>query len=129
MLDIISCQLQLIRVALKFEVVRADLAATNVVQNRTIPRMQRCDFNGRGRMYGSLGWGLAMFIIGIALDNSTYIPGLILFVLFFKHYVFCRPTRLVASSPLCLGLDGYCSREVNCPIHTLTRYTFHGGMT
>lgn len=26
-------------------------------------------------MFGSLGWGLAMFFIGIALDHSTAFPG------------------------------------------------------
>lgn len=26
-------------------------------------------------MFGSLGWGLAMFFVGIALDHSTAFPG------------------------------------------------------
>lgn len=31
---------------------------------------QRIDLYGRQRMFGSLGWGLAMFIVGILLDKS-----------------------------------------------------------
>lgn len=33
------------------------------------------DHYGRQRMFGSLGWGLAMFFVGIALDHSTAFPG------------------------------------------------------
>lgn len=29
---------------------------------------------GHQRMFGSLGWGLAMFFVGIALDHSTAFP-------------------------------------------------------
>ena len=29
------------------------------------------DHYGRQRMFGSIGWGLAMFFVGIALDHST----------------------------------------------------------
>ncbi|XP_064471593.1 major facilitator superfamily domain-containing protein 6-like [Ornithodoros turicata] len=32
------------------------------------------DNYGRQRMFGSLGWGLAMFFVGIALDHSTSFP-------------------------------------------------------
>ncbi|XP_063878953.1 major facilitator superfamily domain-containing protein 6-like isoform X1 [Scylla paramamosain] len=32
------------------------------------------DHYGRQRMFGSLGWGLAMFFVGIALDHSTAFP-------------------------------------------------------
>ncbi|XP_076678331.1 major facilitator superfamily domain-containing protein 6 jef isoform X3 [Andrena cerasifolii] len=32
------------------------------------------DRYGHQRMFGSLGWGLAMFFVGIALDNSTAFP-------------------------------------------------------
>lgn len=32
------------------------------------------DNYGRQRMFGSLGWGLAMFFVGMALDNSTTFP-------------------------------------------------------
>lgn len=32
------------------------------------------DNYGRQRMFGSLGWGLAMFFVGIALDQSTAFP-------------------------------------------------------
>ena len=27
---------------------------------------------GKQRMFGSLGWGIAMFIVGIALDQSNF---------------------------------------------------------
>ncbi|XP_018028262.1 major facilitator superfamily domain-containing protein 6 isoform X2 [Hyalella azteca] len=30
---------------------------------------------GKQRMFGSLGWGLAMFVVGIALDQSVSFPG------------------------------------------------------
>ncbi|GLG96302.1 Major facilitator superfamily domain-containing protein 6-like isoform x1 protein [Gryllus bimaculatus] len=33
------------------------------------------DRYGHQRMFGSLGWGLAMFFVGIALDHSTAFPG------------------------------------------------------
>lgn len=33
------------------------------------------DQYGSQRMFGSLGWGLAMFFVGIALDHSTAFPG------------------------------------------------------
>ncbi|XP_045613661.1 major facilitator superfamily domain-containing protein 6 [Procambarus clarkii] len=33
------------------------------------------DHYGRQRMFGSLGWGLSMFFVGIALDHSTAFPG------------------------------------------------------
>ena len=29
---------------------------------------------GRQRMFGSLGWGLAMFFVGMALDHATTFP-------------------------------------------------------
>lgn len=32
------------------------------------------DRYGHQRMFGSLGWGLAMFFVGIALDHSTSFP-------------------------------------------------------
>jgi hypothetical protein len=32
------------------------------------------DKYGHQRMFGSLGWGLAMFFVGIALDQSTAFP-------------------------------------------------------
>lgn len=32
------------------------------------------DTYGHQRMFGSLGWGLAMFFVGIALDHSTAFP-------------------------------------------------------
>lgn len=32
------------------------------------------DKYGHQRMFGSLGWGLAMFFVGIALDHSTSFP-------------------------------------------------------
>lgn len=32
------------------------------------------DRYGHQRMFGSLGWGLAMFFVGIALDHSTAFP-------------------------------------------------------
>lgn len=32
------------------------------------------DSYGHQRMFGSLGWGLAMFFVGIALDHSTSFP-------------------------------------------------------
>lgn len=32
------------------------------------------DHYGHQRMFGSLGWGLAMFFVGIALDHSTAFP-------------------------------------------------------
>lgn len=32
------------------------------------------DYYGRQRMFGSLGWGLAMFVVGIALDHSLAFP-------------------------------------------------------
>lgn len=32
------------------------------------------DKYGHQRMFGSLGWGLAMFFVGIALDHSTAFP-------------------------------------------------------
>lgn len=33
------------------------------------------DNYGKQRMFGSLGWGLAMFFVGMALDQSTTFPG------------------------------------------------------
>ncbi|XP_075222109.1 major facilitator superfamily domain-containing protein 6 jef isoform X2 [Lycorma delicatula] len=33
------------------------------------------DRYGHQRMFGSLGWGLSMFFVGIALDHSTAFPG------------------------------------------------------
>ncbi|XP_066958533.1 major facilitator superfamily domain-containing protein 6 isoform X2 [Macrobrachium rosenbergii] len=36
---------------------------------------EEADHYGRQRMFGSLGWGLAMFFVGIALDHSTAFPG------------------------------------------------------
>uniref|UniRef100_A0A1B0DI68 Major facilitator superfamily associated domain-containing protein n=2 Tax=Phlebotomus papatasi TaxID=29031 RepID=A0A1B0DI68_PHLPP len=35
---------------------------------------EESDLYGRQRMFGSLGWGLAMFFVGIALDHSTAFP-------------------------------------------------------
>lgn len=35
---------------------------------------ENTDNYGRQRMFGSLGWGLAMFFVGIALDHSTVFP-------------------------------------------------------
>lgn len=35
---------------------------------------ENADKYGHQRMFGSLGWGLAMFFVGIALDNSTSFP-------------------------------------------------------
>ena len=32
------------------------------------------DMYGKQRMFGSLGWGLSMFFVGIALDHSTTFP-------------------------------------------------------
>ena len=32
------------------------------------------DLYGKQRMFGSVGWGLAMFVVGIALDQSTSFP-------------------------------------------------------
>ncbi|XP_003378390.1 transporter, major facilitator family, partial [Trichinella spiralis] len=38
------------------------------------PHSDHPELYGRQRMFGSLGWGLAMFIIGIALDYSLVFP-------------------------------------------------------
>ncbi|KAH8024153.1 hypothetical protein HPB51_021774 [Rhipicephalus microplus] len=35
---------------------------------------ENTDNYGRQRMFGSLGWGVAMFFVGIALDHSTSFP-------------------------------------------------------
>lgn len=35
---------------------------------------ENMDHYGRQRMFGSLGWGVAMFFVGIALDHSTSFP-------------------------------------------------------
>ncbi|XP_042149483.1 major facilitator superfamily domain-containing protein 6-like [Ixodes scapularis] len=35
---------------------------------------ENLDNYGRQRMFGSLGWGVAMFFVGIALDHSTSFP-------------------------------------------------------
>ncbi|XP_077483126.1 major facilitator superfamily domain-containing protein 6 jef [Amblyomma americanum] len=35
---------------------------------------ENMDNYGRQRMFGSLGWGVAMFFVGIALDHSTSFP-------------------------------------------------------
>lgn len=35
---------------------------------------ENADRYGHQRMFGSLGWGLAMFFVGIALDHSTAFP-------------------------------------------------------
>ncbi|GIY19184.1 major facilitator superfamily domain-containing protein 6-A [Caerostris extrusa] len=35
---------------------------------------ENADNYGKQRMFGSLGWGLAMFFVGIALDQSTAFP-------------------------------------------------------
>lgn len=35
---------------------------------------ENADKYGHQRMFGSLGWGLAMFFVGIALDHSTAFP-------------------------------------------------------
>ncbi|XP_071541704.1 major facilitator superfamily domain-containing protein 6-B isoform X2 [Panulirus ornatus] len=35
---------------------------------------EEADHYGRQRMFGSLGWGLAMFFVGIALDHSRTFP-------------------------------------------------------
>ncbi|CAL1284494.1 unnamed protein product [Larinioides sclopetarius] len=35
---------------------------------------ENADNYGKQRMFGSLGWGLAMFFVGIALDHSTAFP-------------------------------------------------------
>lgn len=33
------------------------------------------DLYGKQRMFGSVGWGLTMFFVGIGLDQSTNFPG------------------------------------------------------
>lgn len=35
---------------------------------------EEADHYGQQRMFGSIGWGLAMFFVGIALDHSTSFP-------------------------------------------------------
>ncbi|KAF2359440.1 Major facilitator superfamily associated domain [Trinorchestia longiramus] len=36
---------------------------------------EEADLYGKQRMFGSLGWGLSMFVVGIALDHSTSFSG------------------------------------------------------
>lgn len=46
----------------------ADTATLNYLGERT-------DLYGRQRMFGSVGWAITMFFVGIALDRSTDFPG------------------------------------------------------
>ena len=46
----------------------ADTATLNYLGERT-------DLYGRQRMFGSVGWAITMFCVGIALDRSTDFPG------------------------------------------------------
>lgn len=50
------------------------------------------DKYGHQRMFGSLGWGLAMFFMGIALDNSTS---------FTAHP--CTPLKLERNYTICFA--------------------------
>ena len=47
----------------------ADQATLNMLGD------ENADLYGRQRMFGSLGWAVAMLVVGMALDSSTAFPG------------------------------------------------------
>ncbi|XP_067012148.2 major facilitator superfamily domain-containing protein 6 [Anabrus simplex] len=68
------------------------------------------DLYGHQRMFGSLGWGLAMFFVGIALDHSTSFP---------DHP--CGPDEREKNYTICFATF---SVLMGCAIITATQITF-----
>ncbi|XP_047500797.1 major facilitator superfamily domain-containing protein 6-like isoform X2 [Penaeus chinensis] len=69
------------------------------------------DHYGRQRMFGSLGWGLAMFFVGIALDHSTAFPG---------HP--CGPHEKERNYTICFAVF---SVLMGCALITATQFKFY----
>lgn len=68
------------------------------------------DHYGRQRMFGSIGWGLAMFFVGIALDHSTSFP---------KHP--CEPHAGERNYTICFATF---SVLMGCALITATQFKF-----
>lgn len=68
------------------------------------------DKYGHQRMFGSLGWGISMFFVGIALDHSTSFP---------DHP--CGPKRQEKNYTICFATF---SVLMTCAIVTATQITF-----
>ncbi|KAG0711974.1 Major facilitator superfamily domain-containing protein 6 [Chionoecetes opilio] len=68
------------------------------------------DHYGRQRMFGSLGWGLAMFFVGIALDHSTAFP---------EHP--CKPHEKERNYTICFAVF---SVLMGCAFITASQFKF-----
>lgn len=68
------------------------------------------DNYGKQRMFGSLGWGLAMFFVGVALDQSTS---------FANHP--CRPHRMERNYTICFATF---SVLMGCALLAATQFKF-----
>lgn len=71
---------------------------------------ENADKYGHQRMFGSLGWGLAMFFVGIALDHSTAFP---------NHP--CGPEKLEKNYSICFATF---SVLMGAALLTATQITF-----
>lgn len=68
------------------------------------------DKYGHQRMFGSLGWGISMFVVGIALDHSTS----------FSHHP-CGPGHMEKNYNICFAIF---SVLMTCAILSAARITF-----